>query len=183
VGGIESISTGAASQDDLYRNAADQYGSSLERLAIAYEADPEKRRDLSQDIHFQLWRSFQRYDARCSLRTWVYRVAHHVAASHVLRERRIFSKLVSLEELETLPDKDTTGHIEMDQRRNLERLSALIQQLKPLDRQVIVSYLEDMDAASIGELTGLSPGNVAMKIHRIKNILARRFHEGGVHAK
>ena len=79
--------------------------SSLERLARAYEADPEKRRDLSQDIHFQLWRSFQNYDSRCSLRTWVYRVAHHVAVSHVIRERRIFSNLVSLEELDILPDK------------------------------------------------------------------------------
>jgi len=42
--------------------------------------------------------------------------------------------------------------------------------------------LEETDAATIGEITGLSPGNVAMKIHRIKNILARRFREGGSHA-
>jgi RNA polymerase sigma-70 factor (ECF subfamily) len=185
VGGTESILTGAARQDDLYRDAADKFGSSLERLAGAYEADPEKRRDLSQDIHFQLWRSFQRYDARCSLRTWAYRVAHHVAASHVLRERRIFSKLVSLEQLEMLPDQSRldVGHLDVDQHRNLERLSLLIRQLKPLDRQVIISYLEDMDAVSIGEITGLSPGSVAMRIHRIKNILARRFHEGGGHAE
>jgi RNA polymerase sigma-70 factor (ECF subfamily) len=173
--------------EDLYRDAVEKYGSSLERLANAYEADPEKRRDLSQDIHFQLWRSFQRYDARCSLRTWVYRVAHHVAASHVLRERRTFSQLVSLEEIQILPVMDRTqfaaGQIEVDQRQNLMRLSALIQQLKPLDRQIIVSYLEDLDAVSIGEITGLSPGNVAMKIHRIKNILARRFHAGGSHAE
>ena len=144
--------------------------------------DPEKRRDLIQDIHFQLWRSFERFDARCSLRTWVYRVAHHVAASHVLRERRIFSNLVSLEELETLADKNQSQSA-ADRRIDLERLSALIQRLKPLDRQVIVFYLEDMDAASIGEITGLSPGNVAMKIHRIKNILAQRFHGGGEHAE
>ena len=162
-------------------DAVDQFRSSLDRLARAYEADPEKRRDLSQNIHFQLWRSFQRYDARCSLRTWVYRVAHHVAASHVVRERRIFSNLVSLEELEMLPDKHH-GQFAADQRMNLERLSMLIQQLKPLDRQVIISYLEGMDAAAIGEITGLSSGNVGMRIHRIKNILARRFHEGDSHA-
>jgi RNA polymerase sigma-70 factor (ECF subfamily) len=40
-----------------------------------------------------------------------------------------------------------------------------------------------MDAASTAEITGLSPANVAMRIHRIKNILAKRFqqrrHEGG----
>lgn len=181
MGGSESISTGETSQDGQYRDAANQYGSALERLARGYEADSEKRRDLIQEIHFQLWRSFQRFDARCSTRTWVYRVAHHVAASHVLRERRTFSKLVNLEELETLADK-TQGQFAADQHMNLERLSVLIQQLKPLDRQVIVSYLEDMDAASIGEITGLSPANVAMRVHRIKNILARRFHEGGQYA-
>jgi RNA polymerase sigma-70 factor (ECF subfamily) len=173
---------GEVSQDELYQDAADKYGSALERLARAYEADPEKRRDLIQEIHLQLWRSFQRFDARCSLRTWVYRVAHYVAASHVLRERRIFSNLVSLEELEMLPDKDH-GQLAADQHINLERLSMLIQQLKPLDRQVIISYLEGMDSAAIGEITGLSSGNVAMRIHRIKNILARRFHEGGSHAE
>ena len=181
MGGIESISTEARGQDELYRDAAEKYGPSLERLASAYESDPERRRDLSQDIHFQLWRSFQRYDARCSLRTWIYRVAHHVAVSHVMRERRIFSALVSLEELDTLPDR-AEEQLAANQRIDRERLLSLIQRLKPLDRQVIVSYLEDMDAAAIGEITGLSPGNVAMRIHRIKNILAKRFREGGKHA-
>jgi RNA polymerase sigma-70 factor (ECF subfamily) len=59
----------------------------------------------------------------------------------------------------------------------------LIQQLKPIDRQVIVSYLEELDAAAISEITGLSPGSVAVRIHRIKNILARRFREGDSHAE
>ena len=114
---------GVASQDELYRDVAEQFGSALERLARAYEVDPDKRRDLIQEIHFQLWRSFERFDARCSTRTWVYRVAHHVAASHVLRERRKFSNLVSVEELEMLPDKDH-GHFAADRRINLDRLSA-----------------------------------------------------------
>ena len=85
-----------------------------------------------------------------------------------------------------LPDK-TERAVNTDRRLNLERLSTLIQRLKPLDRQVIVSYLEEMDAASISEITGLSPANVAMRIHRIKNVLARQFHErgqeGGTHGK
>ena len=39
-------------------------------------------------------------------------------------------------------------------------------------------YLEELDAASIGEITGMTPGAVATKIHRIKKLLASRFHEG-----
>jgi RNA polymerase sigma-70 factor (ECF subfamily) len=40
-----------------------------------------------------------------------------------------------------------------------------------------------MDAASIGEITGLAAGNVATKIHRIKTVLARRYSEGANHAE
>ncbi len=174
---MESISVRQANQDDLYQDAVREFGHALERLVSAYEADSEKRRDLSQEIHFQLWKSFQRYDSRCSLRTWIYRVAHHVAVSHVIRERRTFSSLVSLEELEVLPDK-VDEQVAANQRMDLDRLWALIQRLKPLDRQILISYLEDMDAATIGEVTGLSPASVAMRIHRAKNILAKRFRRG-----
>ena len=178
----ESSSTERAKQDDLYRSVADQYGSAIQRLARAYEADGEKRRDLIQEIHFQLWRSFERFNARCSLRTWTYRVAHHVAVSHVLRERRTLAKLVSLEELEAIPGQNEACFA-TNRCRNLEQLSALIQRLKPIDRQVIISYLEDLDAVSIGEITGLSPAGVAMRVHRVKKILARWFREGENHAR
>jgi RNA polymerase sigma-70 factor (ECF subfamily) len=39
-------------------------------------------------------------------------------------------------------------------------------------------YLEGIDTESIGEIIGLSPGNVRTKIHRLKAILAQKFHEG-----
>jgi RNA polymerase sigma-70 factor (ECF subfamily) len=167
----------AASQDDLYEQAAIIYGPALERLGRAYEADPELRRDLLQEIHVALWRSFATFDNRCSLRTWIYRVAHNVAASHIGSQRRTkFQALVDLEELENLPD--TTGVHNPDRTHALDRLLNLIQRLKPLDRHVILSYLEGLEAASISEITGLSPGNVATKIHRIKNVLARQFQQG-----
>jgi len=170
-------------QDDLYQEAAASYGAALDRLARAYEADPDKRRDLGQEIHLALWRSFEGWNGQCSLRTWVYRVAHNAATSHVIRQRRARAQvLVSLEELENLPDRNADGFA-AGQRQTLDQLLALIQLLKPLDRQVILSYLEGMDAASIGEITGISPGNAATKIHRIKSILTRRFKEGGRHGQ
>lgn len=165
-----------AAQDDLYSEAIVEYGASLERLARAYEAEIEDRKDLLQEIHIAIWRSFQLFDARCSMRTWVYRVAHNVAVSRVMRKRRFLSDLVSLDDLDTLPHP-AAEHSE-DQRPTLDRIWKLIQQLKPLDRQVIVSYLEEMDAASIGEVTGLSPQNVATRVHRIKNLLAKQYQKG-----
>jgi len=175
---------GTQTQDELYRTATQEYGPALTRLACAYEADPDLRRDLLQDMHLALWRSMGKFNGRCSLRTWIYRVAHNVATSHVIREVRskgIVSTFLTLEEAES----QTGGEdVEMSADRNqaLGRLFALIQRLDPLDRQVIMAYLEDLDAQSISEITGLSTENVWSKIHRIKNLLIRRFPRGGHHA-
>lgn len=162
--------------------AAKAFGSALDRLVQAYEGDPTKREDLSQEIQFQLWRSFSRYDERCSLRTWVYRIAHNTAVSHVMRERRTLSKLVSLEELESVSTQ-CDSQAAANQQLDVARLLSTIRQLKPLDRQVMLSYLEGLDAVSIAEITGLSATAVAMRVYRIKNILAARIHIGVNHAR
>jgi RNA polymerase sigma-70 factor, ECF subfamily len=174
-----------ASQDSLYEQATETYSSALDRLARAYELDAETRRDLLQEIHFHLWRSFSKFDQRCSLRTWVYRVAHNVATAHVIRQRRIRERLVTVEDVETIENLADSNQSELaiSQSQALERLSTLIQRLKPLDRQIIVSYLEGMPANAISEITGLSPANVAMKVHRITKILRRWFGKGGVHGQ
>ena len=160
----------AMPQDDLYEEAFRTFGAALVRLARSYEADEEKRRDLLQEIHFAIWRSLDGFDRQCSLRTWIYRVAHNVAASHVLKHRRANVRaLLSLEEIDDVPDfTDPARQVA------LEHVYALIQQLQPLDREVILLYLEGLDAASIAEVAGISSRNVATKIHRIKKILRRR---------
>ena len=171
-------------QDHLYQEAAEAFGGAIERLGHAYEADPDTRRDLLQDIHLALWRSFATYDGRCSLRTWVYRVAHNVSASHVTRWVRVRRlQLTSLEEAESLADGTSPLDHALDRVLARNRLLHLIRRLDALDRQVIVSYLEDMDAAAIAEITGLSAGAVAMKVHRIKHLLARWFQQGEGHGR
>ena len=89
---------------DLYAESATTYGAALTRLARAYEPDPDRRRDLLQEIHIALWRSLVGFDGRCSLRTWVYRVAHNTATSQVIRRRAHTPTLVSLDEVASLPD-------------------------------------------------------------------------------
>lgn len=163
-------------QDEAYLAAAAEFGPALGRLARAYEADTDERRDLVQDIHVGLWRSFAAYDGRCSLRTWVYRVAHNVATSHVMKRKRK-GKTVSLETLEETANGENI-EAAASEKQTLDKLTLLIRTLDQPDRQIILLYLEDMDAAAIAEVTGIKPGTVATKIHRIKALLARRFREG-----
>ena len=165
------------SPDDLYNAIVADYGQAIARLAAAYERDAEKRRDLVQDIHIALWRSLATFDGKCSLRTWVYRVAHNTAISQIVRRRRVTPSLVSIEELDfSASSSDPAQAIDVERVR--DRLMLLIHSLKPLDREVMTLYLEGVDAGAIGEITGLSASNVATKVHRLKQVLLQRFHEG-----
>jgi RNA polymerase sigma-70 factor (ECF subfamily) len=165
-------------QDAAYDEVVCTYGAALERLVRAYEADPDKRQDLLQDIHIAIWRSLLKFEQRSSLRTWIYRIAHNRAASHILRQQRAKAiGLVSLADLEeTAAQKDHGRYVE--QQMVAEHLLSLIHRLKPFDRQLMLLYLEDLDAASIGEITGMSAGSVRVQIHRIKAILAQRYFGG-----
>ena len=70
-----------------------------------------------------------------------------------------------------------------DRQQVLARVLALVQHLELLDRQLILAYLEGLDADSMSQITGLSAANVWTRIHRIKNVLVRQFHSGGRDAK
>jgi RNA polymerase sigma-70 factor (ECF subfamily) len=168
----------AGRAERLYREVAAEYGGALERLTRAYERDPDKRRDLLQEIHIALWRSLARFEGTCSMRTWVYRVAHNVATSHVLRPKARMPIFVTIDDVDSMP-VSSDGEAQIDRQRSLDRLHALIRELRPVDRQVMVLYLEEMDAAAIAEITGLSAGGVATRIHRIKHLLTARFRSGG----
>ncbi|HZF28116.1 MAG TPA: sigma-70 family RNA polymerase sigma factor [Gammaproteobacteria bacterium] len=169
-------------QDDLYARAAAALGPSLARLAAAYELDRAHREDLLQNIHLALWRSFATFDAKCSLRTWAYRVAHNTAATHVLRHKRArLSQLVSLEELAEMPDEADHERL-VDEATVIERLRTLVRRLKPIDRDVLLLYLEGMEAAEIADVVGISASNVAQKVHRTKKLLRSHFQSGDDHA-
>jgi len=167
-----------SSPNERYADVIAMYGAALGRLARAYEENTDARDDLLQEIHIAVWKSLQIFDGRCSLRTWLYRVGHNVALRHLIRQRRKTSaKFLSLEEVGELSDiQDQEASLE--RRVAFEHILRLVQQLRPLDRQVMLLYLEGMDAQAIGEITGISSGNVAIRVHRIKGILTRQFHGG-----
>jgi RNA polymerase sigma-70 factor, ECF subfamily len=164
--------------EQQFQRVIAEFGPSLIRLSLGYELDPDRRRDLLQDIYIAVWRSLAIFNSRCSLRTWVYRVAHNTAVKHVIRARR--HALVSLKSLEEIDEIQDPRNAEDDLHRTiaLQQLSLVIARLKPLDRQVILLYIEDIGADEIAEITGLSPGGVGVRVHRVKRLSTKIFSAG-----
>lgn len=119
----------------------------------------------------QLWRSFARYDERkAKFSTWLYRIALNVAISQARRQRwSEYDRWEPLQRhhLETVGEAGAMA--EPDER--LTALYAFIGQLDPLNRALILLYLEDRNYAEMADILGLSETNVATKISRIKQKL------------
>jgi RNA polymerase sigma-70 factor, ECF subfamily len=167
-----------ATIEALFERVAAEFAAPLTRLARAHEVDPHLQQDLLQEIHIALWRSLAAFGGRCSLRTWVYRVAHNVAATHVERNRRRQShRLTTLDDIELISearDVDT----ELDEGRAMQKINALIQAFKPLDRQVIILHLEGLPADEIADITGISAAHIYTKLTRIRQLLAAQIGAG-----
>ena len=131
-----------------------------------------------QEIHLAVWRSFATFANQCSLRTWVYRVAHNAAASHVRAQRQTRrSQSITLVDLDVLP-REFDDEKRVDEAELLTKVRDLVQKLKPIDRDVLLLYLEGMEAAEIAEVVGISANNVAQKVHRAKKVLKQYYSLG-----
>ncbi|MCE3608222.1 sigma-70 family RNA polymerase sigma factor [Massilia sp. P8910] len=162
-------------QDALYRQAVKTFGREVGRFVAGYERDNAKRQDLMQEVHLALWQSMAGFKGQCSLRTWVYRVAHNIGATHVQRSMRSVERHSrDLDDIALHVD-ERADMVVTDRRLDLERVMALVHSLAALDRELMLLYLEGLDAASISEITGLSARNVATKVHRIKSMLSNRL--------
>lgn len=140
------------------------------KVAALYSRSATDREDLVQEISTQLWRSFGSYDpARARFSTWMYRIALNVAISQIRRERGAGSE--RFEPLESHHLETAGGEAIAEPDERLAELHAFIGQLDPLNRALILLYLEDRNYTEMAEILGISETNVATKISRIKQKL------------
>ncbi len=148
----------------------ENHSALIRKVCRAYAFTKEDREDLYQDIVVQLWRSFDNYDPSYRYSTWIYRIALNVAISRL----RKLKKREDWKSIETFATNDREGG---DSKELIDQLYALIREMRPLDRALMLLYLEDNSHAEIGEILGISKSNVGTKINRLKKLLQKKFNQ------
>ena len=154
----------------------ERHGSILQKIARAYCPAVSQRADLVQEMTIALWRSFDRYDVSRKFSTWMYRIALNVAISYFRRESRWSQRREPLEDEDRSTESDA-----VDPR--VDSLLACIDELAPLDKALVLMYLDGCAHAEIAGALGISVTNTATKIGRIKERLRRAIavEEGATH--
>lgn len=157
-----------------HQHARDAFSSLLQRhagivfkVANSYARSLDDRDDLAQEIAAQLWHAYPKYDPARSFSTWMYRVALNVAISQLrsVDVRRRHDAVPLDEHLHDLADASATDP-ERDQHVRL--LQAFIARQPPLERALLLLYLDERPQREIAEILGISESNVSTKIGRLK---------------
>ncbi len=140
------------------------------KIASIYTTSNEDRNDLTQEIIYQLWKSFDSFNQRSSLSTWMYRVAMNVAIYHLKIARR---------KIQTVPlDEQVLDFHEFDNNEMEEKWQLFkrhIDSLNLLDKGIVILYLENKSHEEIAQITGISVSNVGTKLSRIKEKIKQQI--------
>jgi RNA polymerase sigma-70 factor, ECF subfamily len=139
------------------------------KVAATYCRHADDRADLAQEIAGELWRAYPKYDPSRTFTTWMYRVALNVAISFVREEGRRRDHAVPLDD--ALPDVPDANAADPEDDERYRVLQAFIERQSPLDRALLLLYLDGRSQREIAEVLGLSETNVSTKIGRLKQRL------------
>ena len=142
------------------------------KICNSYCSDKDDRDDLAQEIIYNLWKSFNNFNEAFKFSTWMYRIALNTAISFYRREKKFKNHDPILEGLIVF---EQAQEDKTEVEKNLQLLKGFINELKEVDKAIILLYLDDKSHREISEITGFTETNVATKINRIKDKLRANF--------
>jgi len=161
---------------ELFREFLNDHIGIIKKLCRGYTNNSQDFEDYVQDVCYQLWKSLDNFRNESKSSTWVYRVTLNVCLYNLKKKKRI--QIIPMDRTEI--NRKIKHPIEEDRsQESYKILFEAIRQLEPLDRAIIMLYLEKKEYKEISEIVGLQSNNIGVRVNRIKkkikNIIDERL--------
>jgi len=146
----------------------------IHKICNVYRDTEDDRKDLFQEVVYQIWKSYDSFSGQSKITTWIYRIALNTAiapfrqAKHKMRKNQ-----VDLEATLNLADESAAPYRNED----TQMLYLAVNRLNEVEKALTVLYLEEYSYKEIAEIMGISVTNVGVKLNRVKNKLRQIFEE------
>lgn len=161
----------AGTPRERFMQIVDENRQLICKVCYMYAVDTDHFNDLYQEVLANMWQGIGGFRGQSKLSTWIYRMAINTCVTFYRRNRRHSSATVSLDAIVDLPDND-------DRRaENLKEMYRLISTLRPVDKALILMWLDERTYDEIADVTGMSRNNVASRLRRIKQKLVDKVQE------
>ncbi len=155
---------------EKFLDAINEHKGLIFKIASVYTSTIEDRDDLTQEIIYQFWKSFDTFVQKSTLTTWFYRVAMNVAISYLNKGKRKIYAVPLDDQIIDFPEVDNS-----ETEEKWLMLKQYIDNLNLLEKGIVVLYLENKSYEEIGQIIGISTTNVGTRLSRIKEKLKKQI--------
>lgn len=139
-----------------------EYKSTIYSVCYMFADGKMQADDLFQEVLINLWTGYEKFRGESSLRSWVYRVSMNTCISY----RR--KKKVTTVPIDIAPD--VIEGMSTDSRQ-ANQLHQRIMKLEPIDKAIVLLWLENLPYDEIAAIVGTTARNIGVRLVRIKEKL------------
>ncbi|MBL4603032.1 MAG: sigma-70 family RNA polymerase sigma factor [Emcibacteraceae bacterium] len=175
---IKALKAGSA---QVWRETLAFFGPGLLGYATRMLGDKSTAEEVVQDALVNIYRTIDRFDGRCSLKSWLYRAVRNRAIDEIRRQKRFV-------DVGEDPEKDFFNAAgdwnddcfewdgraakELDKKRLLSLVHKEINNLPHAHREVLLlKEIECLEKQEICAALEISAGNLRIRIHRARTAL------------
>lgn len=140
-------------------------------LCYGYTGDSDSANDLMQETFLKVWQNLDKFKNQSQISTWIYRIAVNTCLSYLRVEKRQAKDELTDNIIENRPEELS------DKNEQVSRLYTSISKLEENERIIITMVLDEVPYPEIAQISGISEGNLRVKIHRIKQKLTELYNQ------
>ena len=153
-----------AQRKQLFETILSEYGPIVDKVCYMYSTGEDQHKDLYQECMANVWQGLRNFRGDSRLSTWLYRTCINTCITCYRRTRREESNVPI----------DSAWQIEADDSSRTQELRTmynLISSLSPVDKALIMMWLDEKSYDEISDVTGMPRNTVASRLRRIKSRL------------
>ncbi|MBQ4206353.1 MAG: sigma-70 family RNA polymerase sigma factor [Bacteroidales bacterium] len=139
-------------------------------VCYLFSKEQDEVNDLFQETLINLWRGFDGFQGKCDVKTWIWRVSLNTCLTYERKKKRRVDTVPLTMDINLFTDTD-------DDTRQVQMLYRRINKLGPLDKAIVLLWLENLSYDEIGQIIGISTKNVSVKLVRIKEQLKKMSND------
>nr|MBC7613739.1 RNA polymerase sigma factor [Pseudopedobacter sp.] len=162
-----------SNKEQLFKEIFDANSKKIYHLCFGYTGDDDAANDLLQETFLKVWQNLEKFRNQSMISTWIYRIAVNTCLTYLKSEKRQAKD-------ELTPNIIENREEETEDREKQEQVKTLYQCISKLEeneRIIITMVMDEVPYPEIAEVSGISEGNLRVKIHRIKHKLTELYNE------
>jgi len=143
-----------------FERMVQEHKNTIYTVCFMFSNDSDEVNDLFQEVLINLWKGYSSFKMLSGIDTWIWKVSFNTCISSERKKKRHKTVPLSMD-IDLFQDKDEDS-------KQIRQLYQRIHRLKPLDRAIVLLWLEGISYEEIGAIVGISTKNVSVRLFRIR---------------